>query len=295
MVQRNRGRWSEMDQSGASRWVGGAGSAGAHIVVMLAVLGLMCCTVGCGTLANGRRWGQDAFSHASPKTFSQAARDAFFDVQTLLPAVAAAVFTVGDLDERVSDWATDHTPVFGSQATAEDFSDYLYWTLQSETFATLLATPSGGDATPWWSAKAKGAGVKLLAAGVPLGTTLLLKELTNRTRPDRSDDLGFPSGHATIAFSTATLSNRNLDVIPLDPWAKYSLQVGNIMLASSVAWARIEANKHVPSDVLAGAVIGHFLSAFLHDALIGIPASQRFRLIIWPGKDEMMAYIAFPF
>jgi hypothetical protein len=38
-----------------------------------------------------------------------------------------------------------------------------------------------------------------------------------------------------------------------------------------VAWARIEAGEHFPSDVLAGAAIGNFVTAFIHDFLLGQP------------------------
>lgn len=266
-----------------------------HALRVLTMVGLLSCTVGCGTLSNGRGWGQDAFSNVRRKTIARAAHDALFDVQTLLPAAAAAVLGPSGLGESLSDWATEHTPVFGSQKTAQNVGDYLSWTLRAETFATLIATPSGPDAGAWWQAKAKGLGVEILAAGASAGTTELLKEVVDRTRPDEDDQRSFPSGHASAAFSLSTLSNRNLDSLELAPWLRTSLQVGNILMASSVAWARVEAGKHFPSDVLAGAALGHFLSAFIHDALIGLPASRRFRLIIWPSKSETMVSIAFPF
>ena len=112
------------------------------VVVSLSV------TTGCGTLANGRRWGQDAFSRVNPKTVTHAARDTFFDLQTLLPAAGAIMFAASDLDQEVSNWATDHTPLFGSQETAREVSDYLRGALWAEVFATLIATPSGNPITP---------------------------------------------------------------------------------------------------------------------------------------------------
>jgi hypothetical protein len=66
-------------------------------------------------------------------------------------------------------------------------------------------------------------------------------------------------------------------------------------MASTVAWARVEGHEHFPEDVLVGAALGHFLSALIHDALIGLPPSRRFRLLIWPAKSEAMVSIAFSF
>lgn len=73
----------------------------------------------------------------------------------------------------------------------------------------------------------------LLAAGVALGATIEiiegLKSATNRTRPNVVNDRSLPSGHAS---TTAT------------------------------AWARIEAGKHHPPDVLRGAALGNFVAIF---------------------------------
>lgn len=218
-----------------------------------------------------------------------------FDAQTLIPAAAAIIFAAGNWDRSVSDWATEHTPLFGSQENARTASDVLQWTLEGEVFTTLLATPSGPGTKPWLQAKLKGFGVEVLAAGVTAGSTQLLKRVTNRTRPDGSNDLGFPSGHASNAFAMASLANRNLNTLNLNPWVNYSLQAGNIMMASGTAWGRVEGNKHFPSDVLAGAAIGHFLSRFIHDALIGTSDSQRFQLKVLPSREMTMVYVIFPF
>jgi len=280
-------------------WVGqrGHGSRGAfsRILWMLMLIALLCATAGCGTLSNGRGWGQDAFSKVRRKTIARAAHDAFFDLQTLLPAAAALVLGPSGLGESVSDWAAEQTPVFGSQRTARNVSDNLRWLLAGETMATLMATPSGLDAGEWWQAKAKGLGVELLAAGVSAGATAGLKAAFNRRRPNEDDQFSLPSGHASSAFSLSTLSNRNLDSLELAPWLRTSLQVSNLLTASTIAWARVEAHEHFPEDVLAGAALGHFLSAFVHDAFMGLPASRHFRLLIWPSKSEAMVSIAFPF
>ncbi len=73
------------------------------------------------------------------------------------------------------------------------------------------------------------------------------------------------------------------------------VQIGNILLATGVGWARVEAGKHFPSDVLAGAALGHFLSVFFHDAFMGLPEKDRLGLYILPSKHGGMIGLSFGF
>jgi hypothetical protein len=266
-----------------------------RLVVLWAMLALMGCTAGCGTLANGRGWGQDAFTTMRPSTVAQAAKRAFFNVGTLAPAAGAIIFAASGVDDDVADWASEHTPLFGSVDRAQRASDVLRDALLVEVLASALATPSGTKPQEWAYAKAKGLGGELLALGATIGVTDLLKTTTDRTRPDRSDSRSFPSGHASGAFAAATLANRNLKVLRLPPWAKQSLPVGNLVLASAVAWARVEGERHFPSDVLAGAALGHFLSAFIHDAVLGLPDTFRVGVALFPEQHGGMVHLSFGF
>ena len=187
-------------------------------------------------------------------------------------------------DKKVSHWSTEHTPIFGSRQNAQNASDILLIPLYVETFITALATPSGDDSKNWAYGKLKGIGVECAAEMLTAGTTSLIKDATGRTRPDQSNKASFPSGHSSAAFSSATLANRNLDFVQLPDEVRIPLKVGNILLASSVAWARVEGQKHYPSDVLAGAGLGNFLSAFIHDAFLGLPEEKRFGVVISPLK-----------
>ena len=82
-----------------------------------------------------------------------------------------------------------------------------------------------------------------------LGLTLLLKKVTNRTRPDGSA-YSFPSGHTANAFAGATmLSIEYGERYKWVPYAAYGL-------ASGVGVMRIANNKHYLSDVLFGAGLG---------------------------------------
>jgi membrane-associated phospholipid phosphatase len=251
---------------------------------------------GCGTLPSGRGWGQDALTGLEGRKIAAAAYNAFMDVQTLVPAVGAIIFTINDFDGKVSDWATDHNPVFGSKGTALNFGDAALYTLYAETAITALATPSGDDSDQWIKNKAKGVMVELAAMGLTSGVSHGLKYATGRNRPDhRNDPNTFPSAHTSAAFSSSTLSNRNINSLPLSKAARLSLQITNLALATSIGWSRVESGKHYPSDVLAGAALGHFVSAFVHDAFLGLPEESRFGLVILAMRSGASTRVTYSF
>jgi membrane-associated phospholipid phosphatase len=141
---------------------------------------------------------------------------------------------------------------------------------------TALATPGGNDPQHWAYWKAKGLGVELAAVGLTSGVTQLLKATTDRERPDDPQDkTSFPSGHASGAFAAATLANRNVDELGVSKPLQRTIQIANLGLASGVAWARVEGGRHFPSDVLAGAALGHFLGA----------VSRAFLVCLTPGAS----------
>jgi hypothetical protein len=74
-----------------------------------------------------------------------------------------------------------------------------------------------------------------------------LKFSTQRLRPDGSNSLSFPSGHAAITFAAATVIERHLG------WRKAILGYG---IASYVAASRLHDNRHWLSDVVFGAAVG---------------------------------------
>ncbi len=230
---------------------------------------------GCGTLEDGRGWGQDALWPVDLERVGRAARDALLSPATWVPLAGAGVFALGDLDERISDWASEHHPLFGSESGAADASNYLIGMLGAEALGTALATPSGGTPGAWALAKLKGGAVEAGAVVATGALTGWLKDGSNRERPDGSDHESFPSGHTSLAFTFATLANRNLDSLDSLGDFRTPLQITNTVLASGVAWARIEARKHHPSDVLFGAALGHFLTAFIHDAFLNLPEDDH--------------------
>ncbi len=248
---------------------------------------------GCGTLPNGRGWGQDATLFPRWQRVSKAARDAVFSPETWAPAAAALVLQIDDWDEEISEWAVDNTPIFGSPEDAEDASDYLRDATGVIYFVTALATPSGEDPKPWSLAKLKGLTVGVSAVLLTDGTTELLKKGTDRTRPDGSDDESFPSGHTSSASAFSTLANRNLQSLSLSKTNRTLLRIGFTTITAATGWARMEAGRHFPSDVLVGYALGHFISAFLNDAFLGLDQNGGPRLTVEPSKDSISLGIRF--
>ena len=83
---------------------------------------------------------------------SNAARDPW----VWAPLLGAAAFQIDDLDRRTADWAREHTPVFGSQRNAEQWSDDLRTASVLAHYATIVATPSGDDFGEWLAQQGEG-------------------------------------------------------------------------------------------------------------------------------------------
>ena len=267
------------------------------LVTTMALLLVAGCS---GTMENERGWDPDV---SFADKLGQSALNALADWQTVGPAVGAAIFGIGDFDKRTSAWAVKRNPVFGSVDNAQDWSDYLNIALIAETAGTLAVMPSRDDPETDSSegSKIKDIAVEVGAWGAAAGATGILKRVVGRPRPgsNRDSKRSFPSGHASTAFSLSTLSNRNIDYMNSKGTRfgghKKAIQWGNIGLATGVAWARVEGEKHYPSDVLAGAAIGHFLTAFVYDFFFGLPDDNSFDFQIIPTKNHTTINVAFRF
>jgi membrane-associated phospholipid phosphatase len=85
-----------------------------------------------------------------------------------------------------------------------------------------------------------------------LGVTYGLKYTVNERRPNGGKN-SFPSGHTSVAFSSAEFMRKRYG------W-EYGLPA--YALASFVAYSRVESREHYAHDVIAGAGIG-ILSSYL--------------------------------
>lgn len=128
-----------------------------------------------------------------------------------------------------------------------------YWTKTGNDWAYVIY---GSALFIFGGKKEKQDAILLATGGIPLSLTVSsIKYITNRKRPTGESDRlnsSFPSGHSALAFFTAEiLSNRH-------PKFKIFLYIW----AVGVAISRVYLQRHYPSDVIAGALLG-FLSAKL--------------------------------
>jgi len=244
----------------------------------------------------GPGWGDRVSLPADAAQVGNSLLGASLDPRFWIPAVAALVFGMKDFDERASDWAIDHRPLFGSEGSANTASDALLGVLAAETVVTMALTPSGTESSGWISGRAKGVLVEIAALGATIGTTELLKETVERKRP-RNEVLtsSFPSGHSSEAFALVTLSSKNYQAMGLDPSTRGWIEAGNTVVAGLTGWARVESGKHFPSDVLAGAALGHLVTTFVHDVFMGENPDDAPTVMFGLGRGEASVAISWRF
>lgn len=243
------------------------------------------CAIGCTPLPNGRGWGQDATLAPGWERIGRAAWNAASSPATWGPAAGALAFQAGNADRNLAQWAMDRTPLYGSRRNATRASDSLGSALSAAYVGTALATPGGDKPGEWALSKARGIGVGYGAVAITSQVTGFLKDETARTRPDGSDTQSFPSNHAMKAGVYGALASRNLEALSLSGGTMTASRIVLGTLTTGVAWARLEAGSHYPSDVLAGVAMGHFIGTFINDAFLGIEKSSPIIPIIEPSRD----------
>lgn len=248
--------------------------AGHKILRMLLRSLVICCALllsACGTLPSGKRWGEDATLLPGWERVQTSAVNAAKDPWTWGPLLGAAAFQIDDFDRRTSDWAREHTPVFGSQRSAQDWSDDLRSASSFVYYASIVATPGGSEPGDWIISKAKGALVGAAAVSSTGQITNFLKEKVDRERPNGQDGESFPSGHTSSSSVHTRFASRNLRSIPMSDTTRTTLDIGLHALTFGTSWARIEAGWHYPADTLFSMALGNFIASFVNDAFLGLP------------------------
>lgn len=252
------------------------------------------CT-GCGTLPDGRRWGGDATILPGWRQIGRSAGQAAIDPQTWVPLAAAALLQIDNADHELSDWAREHTPVFGSPEDAQDAQSWTGQALDDSLYATMLLPPSGDTLGAWTVNKVRGAAVEFSAVAANNLAIDVLKDAAGRTRPDGTNDRSLPSNHAARSSVDVALAARNLDATPMPSVARWTAKTGLYGMGAASAWSRVEAGAHYPSDVLAGWAAGHFWGAFVHDAFLwrGEPPACMILLVPEPGGVRLAWQMSF--
>jgi hypothetical protein len=250
---------------------------------------------GCGTLSNGHKWGENATISPGWERVKRSAVKAALSPETWGPIAGALVLQVNHMDRRLSNWASDKTPVFGSQKNANSWSNWLEVGSGVVYLTTVMAEPSGDDPSEWMKAKAKGLAIGAAASGIMAGSNQLIELATGRTRPNKKNNLSFPSGHASSTAVFSTLARRNLESLSLSPGIRMFANIGILGMAAGEGWARVEAKAHYPSDVLVGHSLGYFLSALINDAFLGLDNEKDPQLTIEPSRKGAWVGLSWAF
>lgn len=208
----------------------------------------------------GHDWGADATARPGWTRIEHAAADALRDPHVWIPLAGAAAFQIDGWDRKVSNWARENTPVFGSQQAAEDWSNHLRTASSVAYFSTVVLTPGPDETVPWIRTKAQGLAVGLGAIATTGLATSALKSAAGRTRPNGEGNESFPSGHTSHSAVLTGLARDNLEYSGFSPLTRGFLDAGLDALTAGTAWARVEAGAHFPSDTLFSIALGSFVS-----------------------------------
>lgn len=201
------------------------------------------------------------------------------------PLALAGALQIKHNDEKISKWARTKNHVFGNQDKAESMSDRLNDVLEYEAYASLILSPTVKGEFSWGNyASTKITELLAMEGGVrgSYWSAQGIKKRSKRQRPMNQDNLSFPSGHATAAGAWKKAAHNNLDNFNR-PYPIIGA-IGQTM-AFSTLWARVEAGKHYPSDVLVGYALGTFITGFVWSAVFHSPSDSMQSFSITPVQD----------
>jgi hypothetical protein len=252
-----------------------------------------CGTVSHSTLSNGQSWGQDATFSPGWDRVKKSAIKAALSPETWGPVAGALALQINHADKRISKWASDKTPAFGTQDTANNWSDRIEVGMGVIYIATAIAEPSGDE--EWGKNKVKGLAIGAAVSGITAGSTNFIEMVSGRTRPNKKNNLSMPSGHTSSSAVFSTLARRNLESIPISPGSRLFADIAILGMTAGEGWARVEGKAHYPSDVLVGYSLGYFLSAFINDAFLGVDNEKAPQFTIEPSRKGAWVGLSWAF
>jgi membrane-associated phospholipid phosphatase len=201
---------------------------------------------------------------------------------------AMALWAAFGPDSRLSAYAVERTPVYGSAARAERTGNMLMRAsvgIAALVYAALyfdkvdniniesiknLGGAVGGPACPPMPDRPLSAteavGAFAVSCAVTSTATEVIKKHAGRPRPNLRDSLSYPSGHATAAAWANRYTARTLGGLGLSSGVQYTANAALALLTVGAAWGRVESGWHYPGDVMAGAWVGMALT----DAVFGL-------------------------
>jgi hypothetical protein len=225
----------------------------------------------------------------------KAAVSAVTSPRTWVPLTGAVLIHSTNSDYRIAQWASSTNPVFGSQARADHISDICV-SVARDAFiiSAFLDAPPPLD-YHWLNNQLQNFAVGLSALYLNRRLVDHLKVETARLRPDASDHKSYPSGHTSEAAINTTLASRNIGSMHIAGPYKTVIQHGLYLTTITTAWARVEANRHYPSDVLVGMAIGNFIGSFIHDAFMDRYYADTLSFETDPITNRFQLNLALPF
>jgi hypothetical protein len=130
-----------------------------------------------------------------------------------------------------------------------------------------ILIPASGFAATYIKDDPKGRTQFLKSFLLNFGTTVALKRIVGRERPDGSDHRSFPSGHTSAAFQGASFLHLRYG------WVYGIAGYGG---ATFVAFSRVHAERHHVGDVLVGAGVGFFSSLLFTERFDGLQANASY-------------------
>lgn len=174
-------------------------------------------------------------------------------------------------DHTVDDYFQKHQPLKGQANTGDKIGQgYVPFGLGIALFAT-------GEMIDNKQLADTGA-VSLEALAVTGVATEALKYITQRPRPNRVNNMSFPSGHASMTSAFAASVSEMYD------WNPY-IAVPLFTASAFVGASRIQANEHHFSDVVAGMTLGTVVGMGFGRSRREKNAAETGRLSVVPYSD----------
>jgi PAP2 superfamily len=228
------------------------------------------------------KWGRDALWPIRGSKIKEAFIKNASSPHVWVPLIGAGAVHWAGYDKKISKSQVQEKAVFTTPKNTSYWSDHLNNILLMEMYASILFTssmPEDDSLAKWAWAKTKGGFVTNLASSSSRAGRDVLARWFKRERPNKLDNLSFPSGHSAEAGSRNMLISKNLDNTDMNPYLRTGIKIVNTGMASGTLWARLEGERHYPSDILTGYAVGSFIAGFVFDSLMNLDEGEQFSIL----------------